>query len=103
MKTECDLIYIDEGTDENHNPIDSEHKKHVKCDDLGQWSSSYYEDRNRDMMLSTNLRISRNYLKNCNGQLRYIDYKNIRYEIKQILKDKERKLKCILDIEEYKV
>lgn len=102
MKRACDLIFIEEKTDDDHNPYEDEHVLHVKCDDMGAWSSSYYEERNRDMMLSNNLRISKFYLKHCHGQLRYVDYQNIRYEIKQILKDKERKMKCILDIEELK-
>ena len=76
MKTECRLIYIDEQVDINGNPVNIETSKTVKCDDIGQWSSGYYEDRNRDMMLSCNLRIA---------------------------SDKKRKMKCILDVEEYKV
>jgi hypothetical protein len=102
MKTECRLIYIDEQVDINGNPVNIETSKTVKCDDIGQWSSGYYEDRNRDMMLSCNLRIARNYLHSSCGQLRYVDYRCIRYEIKQILSDKKRKMKCILDVEEYK-
>lgn len=102
MKNQCDLVYVKEDIDDDLNPFNVETKKTVKCDDIGQWSSRYYEDRNRDMMISRNLRISRSYLDSCHGQLRYIEYKCVRYEVKQILNDKQRKMKCILDIEEYK-
>ena len=79
MKTECRLIYIDEQVDINGNPVNIETSKQLN-DDIAQWSSGYYEDRNRDMMLSCNLRIARNYLRESScGQLRYVDYRCIRY------------------------
>ncbi|OUP77235.1 hypothetical protein B5F09_06660 [Erysipelatoclostridium sp. An173] len=101
MKSECKLVYVIEDYDDSGNPVNDEFRISVKCDDLGQWSSGYYEDRNRSMMKSINFRIGRNYLNSCRGELRYVDYKGIRYEIKQVLKDNQRKLKCILDCEEF--
>ncbi len=101
MKSQCKLVFVKEDYDENENPTIKEHYINTKCDDLGQWSSTYYEVRNRDMMVSLNLRITKSMIDLCDYKLRYVEYRGKRYVIKQILKDNKRKLKCILDLEEY--
>lgn len=99
-KVACDLIYITKGRDDSGMPINKEVSKRVLADDIGNWSSAYYQTRERSMQKSINLSIARHYL---NEDLQFVDYKGKRYILKDTPNDKNRgDFYVILDLEEFK-
>lgn len=103
IKTDCMLVYVKEVETEDSEVERQETIRKVQCDVLQQFSAYYYKDFNRDMMRSLNISIFAHYfdLEVSLGQLRYILYKNKRYVIKKILKDKQKGWRYkLLDLEE---
>lgn len=102
-KRECVLVFVEESQNEIKSPIKIEHHHSVICDDMGTWSSNYYVDRNRDMMKSVNLRVQEFHLYSNDGQLRFVDFNGTRYEIKNVLNDRDKGIRFkILDCQELK-
>lgn len=98
------LIYIEEGVKESGSPLKAEHEKEIICDERGSFSFKYYTEQDRDMKSNNNLSISFHHtLDYNNGQLRYVKFNSIKYEVVNILQDRRRgKMFRLLDITEYK-
>lgn len=99
-KVVCNLVYITKERDESGIPINKEVKKQVLADDIGNWSSAYYQTRERSMQKAVNLSIARDYV---NENLEFVEYKGKKYILKDTLIDKNRgDFFVILDLEEMK-
>lgn len=105
QKGSVTLIYVKEYVANNKSPKKDDIERVVKCDVIGKFSSNYYVQRDRDMLVSNTLRVGKHYINDYQeGQLRYVDFQGKRYSIKNILNDdaNRRNRYVLLDVEEYK-
>ena len=113
IKSQAKLIYVGQGVADNGSPFTLEIvKDNIRVDEMQTFSSNYYNDQQRNMRLSRNLVVP-TYLTfdifedNKRYELMYVEYDNLKYKIKHILKFKPNRYsrgntrqKMILDIEE---
>lgn len=103
-KEEVTLIYECLTKNENKSPITIKMERIAKCDDIGQFSNNYYNNRQRTMRGSNNLRINEYHIKDITEdgnvyELKYVKYKGNKYQVINILNDKITRSKVILDIQ----
>lgn len=99
-KSEALLVYEKHTERESGSPAVSQLTKSVLVDDMGPWSTRYYEDGQRDMSRSNNLRVPDHHTAEHEAHtLKYVEYKGVRYSVKNILVDRNCRRYHILDIE----
>ena len=107
-KKSAELVFVSKTENEKGTPIDKEIKKIVACDEMGAWSVNYYNAMNRRMQSANNLRVNEYYTRDFKEediiyQLKFVFFEGRKYEVKNVLIDKQSRLKRILDIEEVNV
>lgn len=89
----------------NGSPTILEIKETVRCDEMENFSSNYYNEQQRNMRESRNL-IVPTWLttdrtdKGINYELMYVNYLGKRYKVRNILKMRNTRQRMILDIQE---
>ena len=89
----------------NGSPTILEIKQTVRCDEMENFSSNYYNEQQRNMRESRNL-IVPTWLttdrtdKGINYELMYANYLGKRYKVRNILKMRNTRQRMILDIQE---
>lgn len=106
IKSVANLIFISSGKADNGSPIQLEHiMGNVKVDESESFSANYYNDQQRLMRQAKNLVIQTRYTEDIiidskRYELLYVEYKGLKYKVRNILKVKTTNKKKILDLQE---
>lgn len=104
-KSVVTLIYEGKGKASNGSPLTLTLTKSIKCNEMETFSNQYYNEQNRNMRKSRNLRVPTHYTldiveENIRYELLYVEYFNRRYKVRNILKARDTRREMILDIQE---
>lgn len=94
-KKECTIVYKTLTNDDDRNPVTNTESKVVRCDEVDRFSVFYYGD-SRSLSDSINLRVQKHFV---NKNIQQVIYENLVYKVKNVLDDKNSRLKVILDCE----
>lgn len=106
IKSSANLIFVSSGKKDNGSPIELEHiMGDVKVDESESFSANYYNDQQRLMRQAKNLVIQTRYTEDLlidgkRYELLYVEYKGLKYKVRNILKVKNSTHRKILDLQE---
>ena len=105
IKSEVELIYVGQGVADNGSPVELEHSKVIRCDEMQTFSQNYYNEQQRNMRLSRNLVVPTYETEDieCDGkryELMYCVYDGRKYKVRNILKLRGTRQRMVLDIQE---
>lgn len=105
IKSSVTLIYEAQGVATNGSPVTSEITETVRCDEAETFSNQYYSQQERNMRESRNL-IVPTYMTeslirdDLRYELMYVEYRGVKYKVRNILKVKNTRQRMMLDIQE---
>lgn len=100
-----ELVFINQTNDADGNPVITEYKETVKCTLTDSFSLNYYQNQNRDMRRSKNIKVAKfsvlsRYIDGNYYQLEFANISGRRYKVANILLDRNTSLMSLLDLEE---
>lgn len=94
-KKECTLVFETLSSDSKRNPTRDKETKDIRCDEVDKFSVFYYGD-SRSLSDSINLRVQKHHISK---DIKQVEYEGLVYLVKNVLDDKNSRLKVILDCE----
>lgn len=105
--TQCDLVYVHQGQDDEGNTVIETKSKTVKCAIMESFSVNYYNSQERDMRNSKNIVVALPYADDFSEdgkryRLEYANFKGVKYKVTNILNNRRSAITSILDCQEVK-